>query len=140
LLVADPQQWIIPSVYKNLRYDPIHGFAPVATIASTAIFLAVNKKLPVSNFAEFVKLIKANPGKYNYGSPGPGSLHQLAMETLKANAGLDIVHVAFKGGSQVVSALLAGDVETGFQAMPSLTAYLATAHSSYSQSPMKSAR
>jgi tripartite-type tricarboxylate transporter receptor subunit TctC len=124
LLVADPQQWIIPFVYKNLRYDPIKGMAPVATIASTGIFFVVNKKLPVSNFAEFLTLVKANPGKFNYGSPGPGSLHQLTMETLKANAGIDVVHVAFKGGSQVVAALLAGDVEMGFQAMPSLTAYL----------------
>src|SRR5262249_23526132 len=52
LLVADPQQWIIPAVYKNLRYDPINGFAPVGTIAWTAIFLAVSEKLGVSSFQE----------------------------------------------------------------------------------------
>jgi len=92
--------------------------------ARAPLFLAINPSLPVNTFEEFLALIKANPGKYSYGSSGIGSVHHLTMEVLKAAKGLDIVHVPYKGTGQSIPALVGGDVAAVFSAMPSLGGFV----------------
>jgi tripartite-type tricarboxylate transporter receptor subunit TctC len=125
LCICDSAQWAIqPALQKSLPYDATKDFQAITMLARTGIFLAVNSKLPVANLAEFIALVKRSPGKYNYGSPGIGSLHHLTTETFKANAGLQMEHVPYKGGADMVPALLSGEITAMFQAMPSIAGQL----------------
>jgi tripartite-type tricarboxylate transporter receptor subunit TctC len=84
----------------------------------------VHPKVPANTFQEFVALAKAKPGTLNYGSSGIGSTHHLTMEALKASLGLQITHVPFKGSGQSVPALIGGQVEVLFSALPSLSGFV----------------
>jgi tripartite-type tricarboxylate transporter receptor subunit TctC len=103
-----------PLLSRSLNYDPAKDLTPVTLVATSPNVLVVDPKLGATTLAEFVKLAKAQPGKLNYGSIGVGSAAHLAMELFKARAGLDIVHVPYQGFPQVVSAILAGQVQAGF--------------------------
>jgi tripartite-type tricarboxylate transporter receptor subunit TctC len=121
LLLTDAQVWgITPATTKSLPFDPLNDLAAVSILAAGSNFLTVGSTLPVANFSEFVALVKANPGKFNYGSAGVGSVHHLAMEALKAEAGLDIVHIPYKGSSQVTPALLTGEVSAAIITLSTL--------------------
>lgn len=101
VMMADRQQISIsPSINKNLPYDPVKSFAPVSFLGGSQQFLFVSAAGPVSTFKDMVKLVKANPGKYNYGTPGIASIHHLLMEQIKSETGMDMVHVPYKGGGQ----------------------------------------
>ena len=89
-------------------------FAPVALIGSTPYILAVRPDFPAKSLAELVALAKANPGKYNYGSAGAGSAIHLAGEMFKSKAGVDIVHVPYRGAGPAMAALLGGEVQMMF--------------------------
>jgi tripartite-type tricarboxylate transporter receptor subunit TctC len=102
---------INPSLYKNVPYDPIKSFVPVAPAAIGALTFAVHPSFPARTLAEAIKLIKANPGKYSYASPGSGTPQHLAMELLKLNIGADILHVPYKGSAGAISDLLGGEVQ-----------------------------
>src|ERR1700675_407667 len=94
LLVADVGQVAInPHIYARLPYDPVKDFAAVSLLGTTTLFLVAHPSVGVNSFPEMVALVKAQPGKLNYGSSGTGSIHHLATEALKAGLGLDIVHV-----------------------------------------------
>ena len=124
-LVTDGSMFSInPKLYSKLGYNPNKDFIPVALIARAPLFLATNPKLPVSSFKEFVAYVKANPGKVNYGSSGIGSTHQLTMEALKSDFGLDMTHIPFKGTGQSVPALIGGQVEVLWSAYPSLAGFV----------------
>ncbi len=124
-LVTDGSMFSInPRLYKKLDYNPEKDFVPVALVARAPLFLAANPKLPVGSLTEFIAYAKANPGKINYGSSGIGSTHQLTMEALKTEYGLDIVHVPFKGTGQSVPALVSGQVEVLWSAYPSLAGFV----------------
>jgi tripartite-type tricarboxylate transporter receptor subunit TctC len=123
LLVADVGQVAInPHLYAKLPYDPRRDFAAVSLVGTSVLFLVAHASVPANSFPELVALLRANPGKYNYGSSGNGSIHHLATEALKAALGLDIVHVPYKGTGQVVPALLGGQVSLLFSALPSIDA------------------
>jgi tripartite-type tricarboxylate transporter receptor subunit TctC len=123
LLVTDNSTLAInPALFKKLTYNP-KDLVPVAMIAVAPLYLAAHSSFPPSTFQDMVKEIKANPGKYTYGSSGIGSTHHLCMEYLKAALGLDIVHVPFKGTGQSVPALISGQVPMVWSAYPSLSAY-----------------
>src|SRR4051812_7271911 len=113
-----------PWIYKNLPYDPIKDFTFISLTARAPLFLAVHPSLPVSSFADFVKLVKANPGKYTYGSSGVGSIHHLTTESMKAALGLDLLHVPFKGTGQSVPAVVSDQVTAVFSAIPSLAGFV----------------
>jgi tripartite-type tricarboxylate transporter receptor subunit TctC len=100
-----------PSVYKNVRYDPVKSFAPVAPTAVGALTFAVSPNFPATTLAEAIKLFKENPGKYFYASPGNGTPQHLAMELFKLNAGVDIVHAPYKGSAGAITDLLGGQVQ-----------------------------
>ena len=124
-LVTDGSMFSInPAIYKNLGYDYKRDFMPVALAARAPLYLAVHPKVPANTLQEFVALAKLKPGTLNYGSSGIGSTHHLTMEALKAALGLDIIHVPFKGSGQSVPALIGGQVEVLFSALPSLSGFV----------------
>jgi len=102
---------INPAVYKRLAYDTLVDFAPVAFVGSTPFYLAVNPSVPATNVRELVAFIKAHPGKLSYGSGGSGSTQHLTMEWFKTIAGLDIVHVPYKGSPAAATDLIGGQVQ-----------------------------
>ena len=124
-LVTDGSMFSInPAIYKNLGYDYKRDFMPVALAARAPLYLAVHPKVPANTLQEFIALAKSKPGTLNYGSSGIGSTHHLTMEAMKASLGLDITHVPFKGSGQSVPALIGGQVEVLFSALPSLSGFV----------------
>jgi len=109
-----------PAVRK-LPYDAIKDFTPIAMVGGTPNVLVVPSALPVKSLAEFVKYVKANPGKISYGSSGPGTLTHLAMEQLKVTADLDMVHVPYRGIAPAFTDILGGQTQA---MMPGLAAAL----------------
>jgi tripartite-type tricarboxylate transporter receptor subunit TctC len=99
---------------SKLAYDPVRDFTPVVMIATTPYLLLAHPSVPAKTTAEFVAYVKANPNKLNYGSFGNGSSNQLAYELLKQVTGMEIVHVPYKGGAPLITALLAGEVQSSF--------------------------
>ncbi len=101
-------------LYPKAPYDAMKDFAPVSLVATSPFVLVVNPALPVNNVAELVALAKAQPGKINYGSPGNGSTQHLFHALMNLSAGIDMTHVAYKGGAPMANDLLAGHVQVGF--------------------------
>ena len=99
-------------------YHPVNDFAPIALLADLQHILVVKNDLPVQNFADFLKLAKAQPGKLNCGSTGPGSASHLALELFKAKAGTDLTHVPYKGSAPLLQDLLGGHVDCSFATTP----------------------
>ena len=120
LLTAPPPLTINGSLYKKLPFDPAKAFAPVALIASVPIVLVVNPSVPAKNVGELIALAKAKPGTLNFGSSGIGSTNHLAGELLKSMAGIDIVHVPYRGAAPAMNDLLAGQIPFMFDNMPAV--------------------
>ena len=99
-----------PAIYK-LPYDPATAFAPVAILGAGPVVIAVSGKLPVDSLQDLVALAKAKPGSLNYATAGVGSFQHLASELFKRQAGLDIVHVPFKGGGPAMMDVIAGNTQ-----------------------------
>lgn len=100
-----------PFLYSKLPYDPARDLAPVVLVGTAPNLLAVNAALPVTSFKEFVQYVRARPGQLNYASIGNGSTSHLAMELLKAQANVFIVHIPYNGAPPAVQATAAGDVQ-----------------------------
>ncbi|UBM11283.1 Bug family tripartite tricarboxylate transporter substrate binding protein [Cupriavidus metallidurans] len=115
-----------PSLYRHLSYDPMKQLAPVTLVATSPNVLVIDARLPVHTLREFVALAKSKPGALNYGSVGNGSAAHLAMEQLKAKAGIDLQHVPYPGFPQITTAIVGGQVLAGFMvpaiAMPMVNA------------------
>lgn len=109
------------SLIKNCPYDAVRDFAPVAGIAAMPHALVVRKDLPVSSLADVVRLAKAKPGGLTFGSTGNGSAAHLAGELFKTKAGIDILHVPFKGLSPMITEVLAGRIDMSIATLPGLT-------------------
>ena len=114
LLGQDSQIVISPHLYPNLPVDTLKDLVPVATLITTQMVLAANPALPVKDLREFVDLAKRARPPLAYASIGNGSQHHLTMEMLKARAGIELLHVPYKGGGPATLALLAGDVPVMF--------------------------
>ncbi len=115
LLCADSQIVINPHLYKNrMPLDTLKDLTPVATIASNQFALAVNPALPVKTFEEFIAYAKKASPPLAYASGGNGSQHHLSMEMLKARAGIELVHVPYKGGTPAATATVAGETMAVF--------------------------
>jgi len=108
LLYGSTSLMIAPGIYENLSFDPVKSFTPVAGTVTDPLLIAVNPNFAARNTAELIAIVKANPGKFSYGSPGVGTVHHLAMESFKTTVGLSIVHVPYKGSSGYVPDLIAG--------------------------------
>lgn len=115
-----------PSLYRHLGYDPMKQLAPVTLVATSPNVLVIDARLPAHNLREFVALARSKPGQLNYGSVGNGSAAHLAMEQLKAMAGIDLQHVPYPGFPQITTAIIGGQVQAGFMvpaiAMPMVNA------------------
>jgi tripartite-type tricarboxylate transporter receptor subunit TctC len=105
---------VVPALLKNPGYDPLTSFAPVAKIADSTLVLVVPAAFPANSVAEFVAYAKANPGKLSYASAGAGNQTQLLAELFNAKTGLDIVHVPYKSGAEMATAVLSGQVQMAF--------------------------
>ncbi len=109
---------VSPALYKTVPYDSLKSFAPIIEVTRGPFVLSVKNSLPVSNVRELVDMAKKNPGKLNAGSAGQGSVHHLALEMFKQAAGIDIVHVPYKGGAPAWTAVIAGEIDMLFDSMP----------------------
>ena len=109
-LLADSQIAINPHLYHRMAFDTMRDLAPVHTVAANQFVLAVNARLPVKTFQEFVELARRSSPPLAYASGGNGSQHHLTMEMLKQRAGIDLLHVPYKGGAPAASAAVAGEV------------------------------
>ncbi|QHJ00477.1 tripartite tricarboxylate transporter substrate binding protein [Xylophilus rhododendri] len=105
---------ILPHLQPYPNFNPETDVLPVSLIANTPLFLAINPKVPANNVAELIAYAKANPGKLNFASSGNGTTGHLAGEMFKTQAGIDIVHVPYKGTGQVIADILAGEVSMMF--------------------------
>jgi tripartite-type tricarboxylate transporter receptor subunit TctC len=106
------------ALYSKLPYDSLKDFTYVAMVASTPLMLVVHPSTPASNVRELMALLKANPGKYSYGSSGNGTIVHLASEMLKSAAGVEVLHVPYKGSNPATAAILGGEVTFVFSTMP----------------------
>lgn len=100
-----------PNLFKSVPYDPVKSFTPVAPTATGAQAFVVTPSFPAKTLAEAIKVFKANPGKYSYASPGSGTPPHLAMELVKLNTGIDVLHIPYKGSAGAITDLLSGQVQ-----------------------------
>ena len=104
-----------PLMNRNLDYDTLKSFAPIASVGTSSNLLVVNPTSPITSVQELVAYAKANPGKLNYSSPGIGTPPHLIGETLKQRAGIDITHVPYRGGGQAAGDVVSGQVQMTFE-------------------------
>ena len=110
---------INPGLYKRMPYDPVKDFEPIGQVGVTPTLLGVNPSLPVKSVKELVAFLKANPGKYSFGSSGMGSILHLCGEQFKTSAGgLDSIHVPYRGSAPMDSDLIGGQIAWAFDATP----------------------
>lgn len=125
LSVVSNNHVIYPSVYKTLPFDPLADITPIAIVGSTPIVLVVNpSKVAARNLQDLIKLMKANPGGYNYASSGNGTILHLAGAMFLDEAGVQARHVPYKGVGPMVTDLVGGHVEMGSLALPSIQQHL----------------
>ena len=111
LLAGETGQLVIaPYIYKTLTYNTLKDFTPVGLATTEAVFLVASPKSNIKTMADLIREAKANPGKISYGSSGVGTIHHITAEVFKSGAGIDMQHIPYKGSSQSVPAILAGDV------------------------------
>jgi tripartite-type tricarboxylate transporter receptor subunit TctC len=115
---------VTPHVTKDLPYDPMKELAPVSLVAIVPGILVTNKDIAASNLQDVIKMAKADPGKYNYGSPGPLTSGHLSMELLKRMAGIDVMHVPYRGGPPSVLGLMQNQVQFSIGGPPSLMPHI----------------
>ena len=106
------------SLYRNLRFDPVKDFVPVSRMTTIAAMLIVNNQFPPTTVEELIRYARANPGKVNFASAGNGTTSHLAGELFKTMAGIDIVHVPYRGGALAVTDLIGGQVQMMIDVMP----------------------
>lgn len=111
LLLASPSHTTNPSLVRSLPWHPLRSFAPVTMVGSIPNLILVHPVLPVKSVRELVALAKRRPGELNYASAGPGSAINLAAEMLRTMAGIEVVHVPYRGQPEALAALVAGEVQ-----------------------------
>ena len=125
LLVTDgPTLAIAPLLAKHVPYDAAKDFTPVSLVGKAPLFLAVNTNFKAKTLDEMIALAKANPGSLTYGSSGPGGIHHLTAEAMKAALGLDLTHVPFRGSANSVPAMIGGQVDMVFASPPTLMGFV----------------
>ena len=119
VLLAGPPTAINATLYEKLNFNFIRDIAPIASIVREPLIMVVNPSVPAKTVPEFIAYAKANPGKINMASAGNGSVVHIAGELFKMMAGVDMVHVPYKGGGPGVTDLLGGQVQVMFATAPS---------------------
>ena len=126
LLLATVPNAVNASLYEKLNFDFIKGTAPVAGIIRVPMVILVHPSVPAKTVAEFINYAKANPGKINMASAGNGSAPHMAGELFKMMAGVDMVHVPYRGQGPALTDLLSGQVQVLFAAAPGTSDYITT--------------
>ena len=124
ILMGGAANAINMSLYQKLPYDTLRDFAPVSLCVKGANVLAVHPSMPVKNIKELIALAKTKPGKLNYASSGLGSSNQMAGELFKMMAGVNIVHVPYKGNAPALTDTIGGQVEMIFSGVPLLVPHI----------------
>jgi tripartite-type tricarboxylate transporter receptor subunit TctC len=120
LLMISATQTTVETLNPNKPYKLMRDFVPVAAVMNSELVLVVPERSPVNSLAELVAFAKANPGKLNYGSSGPGSNYHMAAELIKNLAGLDMVHVPYKGSTGARADILSGQIDLMFDSVPTM--------------------
>ena len=110
-LFQGPGHAALPYIHRNPGYDVNKDFASVSLVATYPLVLTTNPKLGVKTLPEFIAMVKAKPGKYTFGSSGVGGASHIPLEAIKEQAGLDMVHVPYRGSGATSAALLAGEID-----------------------------
>ena len=113
-----------PSMFRNLTWDPVRDFAPVAMVAVSPHVIAVNPAVPVKTLRELVELAKSSPNSLNYASPGSGSVPHVGMELFKQQTGIQVVHVPYKGAGPMMQDVVGGAVQVTVATPPSLLGFV----------------
>jgi len=124
LLLASSNNASNAALYDHLNFDFVRDITPVAGIARTTLVMVLNPSVPAKTIPEFVAYAKANPGKINMASSGVGSIGQLAGELFKMMAGVNMIHVPYRGNGPALSGLLAGEVEVLFPSLASAIGHI----------------
>jgi tripartite-type tricarboxylate transporter receptor subunit TctC len=124
LLAAPGPLTVNQSLFRNLPFDPAKDFAPVALVASVPNVLMVHPSVPAKTVGELIALARQQPGQLNFGSSGNGSTNHLAGELFKTMAGIDIVHVPYKGAAPAMNDLIGGHIPMMFDNMPAALAQI----------------
>jgi len=120
ILIAPNTMAMIKALNKNLPFDPINDFAPVARLGKMLVAMVVNPNVPVTSIAQLIDYSKAHANELNYGTPGSGTPHHLRTEMFKQLTGASLVHVPYKGSAGAVTDLVGGQVQVGFFPLHSL--------------------
>ncbi len=126
LVMAINTHAVNASLYSKLPFDPVKDFIPVILAATTANILVVHPSVQATTVQELIALAKAQPGKLNYASGGSGTTSHLAAELFKTMAGVDMIHVPYKGGGAAYTDLISGQVQLYFVGIPGTVQYLKT--------------
>ena len=118
LFMATVSVAISPNFYKSLPFDPVASFTPVSRVAIVPLLVVVHPSLPVKSIRELIAHAKSKPGVLNYASVGTGSPQHLSGELFKSTAGVNLVHVPYKGGGPATAAILSGESHLFFAGMP----------------------
>ena len=125
LLMGDSGNLAInPALQPKLGYSPLRDFAFITALAALPTILVAPASLPAKSLDEFVALAKSKPGSLSYGSAGLGSIHHLTMAVFISRAGVEMLHVPYKGGSAMVAAVLAGEVQAGWSGIPNVLPHI----------------
>lgn len=114
------------ALFRNLPYDPVRDFAPVTLIALQPNVVVVHPSVPVHSIAELIAYARANPGRLNFGSAGSGTAQHMAADVFRRMAGINIVHVPYRGGAPALNDLLAGQVQLMFETIPTAVGPIGT--------------
>jgi tripartite-type tricarboxylate transporter receptor subunit TctC len=117
-LLVNTISFAITAALQKLPYDPINDFAPITELASLPLMLVVHPSLPATNLKEFIALARSRPAGWDYASSGAGTSPHLAAEMFKSAAGIDLVHVPYKGNAEAMNAMLGGHVKVYFALVP----------------------
>jgi len=113
LLLAESGALVVPAINPKAAYDPVRQFAPIGGVCSLPLALVSSSSFPAGNVQELIAVLKASPGKYSYASPGVGTLQHLAFELFMHTAGVQAVHVPYKGATAMMPDLMSGQVPIG---------------------------
>ena len=113
LMMASSTHTVLPSLHKTLPYDAVKDFAPVSLLVAYSFVMVVNPAVQARSIKELIALAKAKPGEINYASGGSGSTAHIAVELFKSMAGVNLVHIAYKGTGPAVTGVLAGETSLG---------------------------
>jgi tripartite-type tricarboxylate transporter receptor subunit TctC len=124
LLMVSSTQTVNETLYRNKPYQLLRDLVPIAPLEENDLVLVVNPSVPANNLAELLALARAKPGTLNFGSSGPGSNYHMAAELLKNLTGINIVHVPYRGSTDMRVDILSGQIQMLFDSIPTMTPYV----------------